>query len=222
MIYGYTRVSTQQQVDNGDSLEVQAKKVRSYALSQGWEGVDELFCDEAVSGSVPVGARPQGLRMLSVLQEGDTIICSKLDRLFRSSLDALQTAAKLKEMKVSLYLMDLGGDVTGNGIAHLFFTMVSAFAQFERERIAERIRDVKEGQKVKGRYLGGIIPYGYTVEDGQLIPNAEQQQKKELIMTLHSQGLSSRAIAAQLGEYEGFYRTVLRIIKRDLKDSKEE
>lgn len=57
---------------------------------------------------------------------GDVVLTPKLDRMFRSSLDALDNLNLFKGMGVSLHMLDLGGDVTGNGISKLVFTILSA------------------------------------------------------------------------------------------------
>ena len=69
---------------------------------------------------------------------GDVVITPKLDRMFRSALDALDVLARLKDRGVSLHMIDLGGDVTGNGISKLVFTILSAVAEAERDRTRER------------------------------------------------------------------------------------
>jgi len=88
------------------------------------------------------------------------VITPKLDRMFRSALNALDVLRQLKERDVALHIIDLGGDVTGNGISKLVFTILSAVAEAERDRIRERIRDVKTDQRKRQRYLGGICPIG--------------------------------------------------------------
>jgi putative DNA-invertase from lambdoid prophage Rac len=60
---------------------------------------------------------------------------------------------------VKLHLLDLGGDIAGNGLSKLFLTIAAAFAEAERDRIRERIGQVKADQKARGRYLGGSIPW---------------------------------------------------------------
>src|SRR5690348_15425377 len=67
--------------------------------------------------------------------------------------NSLNVLAKLHQRNVSLHMIDLGGDVTGNGISKLVFTILSAVAEAERDRIRERIADVKQDQKTRGRYL---------------------------------------------------------------------
>ena len=79
------------------------------------------------------------------------IITPKLDRRFRSAADALGTLEELKRPGHGLVMIDLGGDVTGNGISKLVFTILSAVAENERDRIRERIREVKRHLGVTGR-----------------------------------------------------------------------
>ena len=81
--------------------------------------------------------------------------------MFRSALDALRVLERLHAQKIGLHMLDLGGDVTGNGISKLVFTILSAVAEAERDRIRERIVDIKRDQRRQGRYLGGIVPFGY-------------------------------------------------------------
>ena len=73
--------------------------------------------------------------------------------MFRSALDALTMVKAFKEKGVSLHLIDLGGDIAGNGISKLFFTIISAVAEAERDRIVQRILDVKRDQKRQGKHL---------------------------------------------------------------------
>src|SRR3954465_10771276 len=113
--------------------------------------LDEVFVERGVSGSRPIGERPEGAKLLGKVMAGDVIITPKLDRMFRSALDALDVLARLKDRDVSLHMIDLGGDVTGNGISKLVFTILSAVAEAERDRTRERIADVKRDQKNRGR-----------------------------------------------------------------------
>jgi putative DNA-invertase from lambdoid prophage Rac len=66
--------------------------------------------EEGVSGSVPVAERPAAGPLFALLRKGDVVIAPKLDRLFRSALDALKVVEDLKKRVVSLHLLDLGGD----------------------------------------------------------------------------------------------------------------
>jgi putative DNA-invertase from lambdoid prophage Rac len=197
-VYGYVRVSTDRQADDGESLGTQQRIIEGYAMMNGLM-LDSIFVERGVSGSKPLGERPEGARLLAVLKADDVVITPKLDRMFRSALNALDVLGQLKERDVALHIIDLGGDVTGNGISKLVFTILSAVAEAERDRIRERIRDVKTDQRKRQRYLGGIVPFGWQVgEDGSLVEVAEQQRAIQRIIELRRQRLSLRAISASI------------------------
>src|SRR5215469_8428917 len=110
-------------------------------------------------------------------------------RMFRSAVDALNVLQELKDRGVSLHMIDLGGDVTSNGISKLVFTILSAVAEAERDRIRERVAEVKRDQRAGGRYLGGTPPFGWHVGyGGELIERPEQQAALRRIRALRAQG----------------------------------
>jgi resolvase-like protein len=86
-VYGYARVSTIRQADDGVSLDEQQRRIRGRALEEGWE-IAAMHVEEGVSGSMPFAERPQGKALLDRVQPGDIIIAAKLDRASRSALDA--------------------------------------------------------------------------------------------------------------------------------------
>lgn len=147
--------------------------------------------------------RPQRKALLAILKAGDVVITAKLDRMFRSALDALGVLADLKARNVSLHMIDLGGDVTGNGISKLVFTILTAVAEAERDRIRERISTVKADQRSQGYYLGGKVPFGYTVVDGKLVAVPEQQIIIADIKKWHAGGSSLRLIEAEVESRHG-------------------
>jgi putative DNA-invertase from lambdoid prophage Rac len=197
-VYGYVRVSTDRQADEGESLGTQQRVIDGYAMMNGLT-LDSIFVERGVSGSKPLGERPEGARLLAGLKSGDVLITPKLDRMFRSALDALEVLGRLKDRGISLHMIDLGGDVTGNGVSKLVFTILSAVAEAERDRIRERIRDVKADQRKRQRYLGGIVPFGWRIgEDGTLVEVLEQQRAIQRIVELRRKGVSLRAISASI------------------------
>jgi putative DNA-invertase from lambdoid prophage Rac len=163
-VYGYCRVSTLKQSDEGESLELQQRQLEGYAHMHGLK-ITKIEIEKGVSGSIPVEERKVGGPLFAKLERGDIVIAAKLDRLFRSALDALNVVASLKERGVFLHLLDLGGDIAGNGLSKLFLTIAAAFAEAERDRIRERIGQSKADQKARGRYLGGKIPFGWRRGD---------------------------------------------------------
>ncbi len=192
-VYGYVRVSTTRQAEEGLSLDVQRRQVEGYALMHGLV-LDRVFVEEGVSGSVPLAERPAGGELMSLLRRGDAVIAAKLDRAFRSALDALQVVQELGRRGVALHLLDVGGDVA-NGHGRLFVTIVAAFAEAERERIA----DVKRDQRGRSRFLGGRRPFGYRVTGGgDLVEDGREQAALARARELRAGGASLRGIAAAL------------------------
>lgn len=193
--YGYCRVSTARQANEGESLEVQRRQIEGYAHMHGLK-LDDIVVEESVSGSVPVIERPAAGALFGKLTKGDIVIAAKLDRLFRSALDALKVVEYLKARGVKLHLLDLGGDISGNGLSRLFLTIAAAFAEAERDRIRERVSQSKADQRARGRYLGGKVPFGYRVtSEGDLVPHREEQQAVVEINALRLQRKPLRAIA---------------------------
>lgn len=161
--------------------------------------LDHVYVEGGVSGSVPLSDREQGAALLAILKPGDAVVTAKLDRMFRSALDALDVLAKLKARNVSLHMIDLGGDVTGNGISKLVFTILSAVAEAERDRIRDRVTSMKQDQKRRGRYLGGIKPWHCEVgADGALVPVAERVAAVGDMQVMRAAGQSLRTIAAAM------------------------
>jgi DNA invertase Pin-like site-specific DNA recombinase len=132
------------------------------------------------------------------------LVASKLDRLFRSALDALRAVEDLKSRGVSLVLLDLGGDISGNGLSKLFLTIAAAFAEAERDRIRERITQVKRDQRQRRRYLGGKVPFGFRVgPDGGLEPVPDQQAVIRRAAEMRAGGAPLRAVRAALEAEHG-------------------
>jgi DNA invertase Pin-like site-specific DNA recombinase len=200
-VYGYCRVSTLIQAADGESLDVQRRVIDGYVQMHGLT-LDQMFVERGVSGSKPLAERPEGARLLALLQSGDTVVTAKLDRMFRSATDALDVLGRLKERGVRLHLLDLGGDVTSNGgnmVSKLTFTILAAVAEAERDRIRERITEAKQDQRRRGLHLGGAVRFGFTVgANGELVPDAGQQGAIRRARKLRAKGYSLRRIRDDL------------------------
>lgn len=195
-VYGYLRVSTLTQAKEGESLEAQRLQVISYAVSKGLQLPDEnVFVEAGVSGGSEFQERPEGSKLFTVLQAGDMVVFPKLDRAFRNTRNALNVLHELKARGVSVHFIDLGGDVTGNGVGAIVFTILSAFATFERERIAARIREVKQLKKTQGKFTGGKRAFGYEVVEGIKIPLPEEQEAIKTMLKMRSSGATYKRLA---------------------------
>jgi putative DNA-invertase from lambdoid prophage Rac len=202
-VFGYVRVSTVMQVREGESLEAQRRQVISYAESHGLELTGaNVFVEAGVSGSVEFQERPEGKRLFDLVAAGDMIIFPKLDRAFRNTRNALNILHEMKAKNVQVHFIDLGGDVTGNGIGAIVFTILAAFATFERERIATRIREVKQMKKAQGKFTGGKRAFGFDVVDGIKVPRADEQRIIDEMKRLRGSGSSFRSIESWLADHE--------------------
>lgn len=203
-VYGYVRVSTLQQANEGESLETQLRQIQSYSVLKGFEIPSEnLITEKGVSGSIEFERRLEGGKLFQQLVSGDVLIFSKLDRAFRNTRNALNTLYELKQRGISVHFIDLGGDVTNDGIGSVIFTILSAFATFERERIATRIREVKQTQKCEGKFLGGYTRFGFRVENERLVPHPEEQIIIKAMNDMRRRGMSLRRISLWLEKTYG-------------------
>ena len=166
MLHAYARVSTlTQSGPDKTSIAEQLAKCKTVASLRGSVGKYDFMVhsDEGVSGSVPLLDRPAGKDMLDQLHPGDIVLAAKMDRIFRSGVDALATVERFKKQKIGLILCDMSMEpVAESPAATMFFNMLAAFAQFERERICERIAEGKKAKAAKGGLAGGPVPFGFT------------------------------------------------------------
>lgn len=93
--------------------------VRDYTIP-----IENLITEKGVSGSFEFEKRPEGAKLFANLQRGDVLVFSKLDRAFRNTRNALNTLHELKQRGVSVHFIDLGGDVTNDGIGSVIFTIL--------------------------------------------------------------------------------------------------
>ena len=132
MIYGYARVSTKGQAKDGNSLEAQEKVLRE-------NGAVEIYTD-AFTGTK--AHRPELDKLLEVINEGDKLIVTKLDRIARSATQGIELVNTLLDRGVTVHILNMGiMDNTPTG--KLIRTIMLAFAEFERDMIVERTQEGK-------------------------------------------------------------------------------
>jgi putative DNA-invertase from lambdoid prophage Rac len=208
MILGYSRVSTAGQADDeATSLEEQQRKILAVAMARGVPEYEVAQFVDVITGSLALGQRPEGARLLRHARKGDVIVSTKLDRLFRSARDALVTVEGLSECGVHVVLTDISMEpITSNGVGKLFFNMLAAFAEFERERIVERMSDGRKAKVRRGGFIGGQPPYGWSYQgegvSAVLVRNEAEQAVIDKIVALASPPtyLGPNAIAMLLND----------------------
>ena len=155
----YCRVSTEEQVREGMSIETQLSQLRKWAAERGYRVVGE-YIDGGFTGRED--NRPQLRRMMWDASKGqfDVVASAKIDRLMRNVGKLRACVEELRRLGIDYCPLDYPTlDTTASG--DLVLSMLGAMAQFESARIGERVRDVRQHMKAQGRLSGGRAPYGY-------------------------------------------------------------
>lgn len=151
MKYGYARVSSIVQL-KGNSLEEQTAELLKAGVS-----ADCIVTEQYMGKTLK---RPKFKQLIDALQPGDELICCKLDRFARNAEDGLKTVRELLERGIIIRILNIGnGQPFDNSpMGQLLFTMLLAFAQFERELILERTAAGKAIAKTKDGFREGRPP----------------------------------------------------------------
>ncbi|NKB31809.1 MAG: hypothetical protein GKR91_01785 [Pseudomonadales bacterium] len=219
-IYSYCRTSElEATLEPGELeaiLEPELLSVQTYCLGQRWY-LTETLRDSNCSWSLEFRKRESGKRLMGMMQPGDVILCSKLERIVSSSQEAVKLIRGLKDKNVQLHVVELGGDITSSDFNVNFEKIALLFSSLEKRKSAERIKGVKQRQRKQGRYLGGSRPFGYMIhENGRLIENPMEQRVLKKIMDLKKQGKSLRAISSEVSTpvMPISFKTVQRLLQR--------
>lgn len=136
---GYVRVSD---TDQSENLQIDALKQA---------GCDVIYGDHGVSGSIK---KRKGLdELFASLNEGDTLVVWKLDRLGRSTIHLLQLLDALRKRNVDFQAITQGIDTT-TSIGRMLYGQLAVFAEFEREQIRERTKAGMAAAKARGVHIG--------------------------------------------------------------------
>ncbi|WLR49602.1 recombinase family protein (plasmid) [Halobacillus litoralis] len=222
-VCGYVRVSTYDQI-KGVSLEDQAESIRNWAKYMGYELV-HIYKDAGESGASK--ERPAFQQMMKDAEQGmfDMVCCAKIDRFARSIRYGIEYMYHLEDLNV--YMKFLSPEIdTRKPEGKMLFTMMSQFAEMEKEQIQERMDMGKFNKLSSGKFISKK-PFGYDVVDGDLILNEEESFWVEKIFKMSAYGeMSYRKIAEELNAQSAplptarskqwTHNTVYKIIKNDL------
>ena len=163
----YVRVSTDEQADRG-TIENQIEFATKYC---DLHNLPISFCyrDDGITGTIPLESRPEGYKLLQDAKEKkfDTLLVYKLDRLGRAARVVLNAVHELEQHGVKVKSMTEPFD-TGDASGRFLLTILAGVADLERSNILDRMWHGANRAARAGKWLGGIVPYGYTVVDGCL------------------------------------------------------
>ena len=168
----YTRKSSEEGLEQEfNSLQAQREACEAFIDSQrheGWVCLRTAYDDGGFSGATM--DRPALQQLLADITAGrvDTIVVYKIDRLTRSLADFAKIVEILDARGASFVSVTQQFNTT-TSMGRLTLNVLLSFAQFEREVIAERIRDKIAASKRKGMWMGGLPPLGYRAQHRKLI-----------------------------------------------------
>jgi len=165
----YIRVSTDEQVREGYSLEAQKAHLLEYAKKNGYSVVG-LYADEGITARKSYKKRKEFMRLISDVEAGkiDLILFIKLDRWFRSVADYYKIQEILDAYGVGWRSTTEQYDTT-TASGRLYINIRLAVAQDEADRTSERIKFVFDRKVAESQIISGRVPLGYKVKDKRLV-----------------------------------------------------
>ena len=247
-IYGYCRVSTVEQARHGVSIELQKRHIEEFVREKYNREVDGFYFDEGVSGKVDILDRDGSRALTDAIDEWDVIVCTRLDRLSRSTHDLLQMIPHLQESNVTLFFCEQFGDVpivypretSGKGLRSKFdmnqmtnqimLMVLSAVAELEHGIIKDHFADGKVDWANRGFSIGGSVPYGFQKvrerhgnnSRTRLVPVEDEQRVIRTIHRLADRGLGHQKIAKQVSSLHANARDMSRHKVRRILERKEQ
>jgi site-specific DNA recombinase len=191
----YIRVSTCQQVDNGNSLVTQKVQLIQYARESGYT-VCDIYCEGLSARNTK---RPELQQLLADAADRrfDMVLVWAVDRISRSLADLIRLVERLRESDVDFVSITQEFD-TSDPTGRLALHILGSFAQFERELLIERTKEGHLRRLHQSDWSCGPSPFGYRKENGKLIEVAEEARVVRQIFRLFLKLKSFIGVAREL------------------------
>lgn len=196
----YVRVSTEDQVRHGYSLAEQREACWDRAVSMGASEIT-VFADEGISGSLLERPGLTALRDAVRNKRVDVIVVRDPDRLSRKLSHQLLLTDEFEGAGVRLEFLDFDWKETPEG--RLFYSIRGAIAEYEREKIRDRMVRGKNQKARQGGIPVGFYAYGYDYDTGtgSAAVNGDEAAVVRLIFTwFTSEDIGMNGIAKRLNE----------------------
>ena len=194
---GYIRVSTEQQANEGVSLEAQKAKIAAWCVNNGYELVN-VFVDAGISGK-SMDKRPGLQDAMKSLKKGMALVSYSLSRLARSTKDALSIGETVAKRKADMVSLSEQIDTT-TAAGKMMFQMLAVLAEFERNLIAERTTNALQHKKATNQKYTNITPYGFEAIEGRLVQVQAEAAIVAEIQAARAGGNTLQSIADNLNE----------------------
>lgn len=198
----YIRVSTTRQDLEGHSIPKQKERLIAYCKAKGWI-VSGMYVDPGFSGSSL--DRPGMNALIDAVNQkkGDVVLVYKLDRLSRSQRDVLYVLEDIFEPKGVAFVSMQESFDTSTVYGKAMLSILSAFAQMEREVITERTMMGRQGRAERGYFHGGgTSPIGYDYIDGELVVNETEAEQVRMVYGFFAEGHSVTEISRRMDGYK--------------------
>lgn len=160
----YARVSSEDQQERG-TIENQIEFAKKYCDLHEIQ-IEKWYLDDGISGTISLEMREAAKKMLEDAKEKkfDLLLIYRLDRLGRSARIILNAVYELEQHGIKIRSMTEPFD-TGDPNGRFLLTILAGVADLERETILERMWHGANRAARAGKWIGGIVPYGYKVND---------------------------------------------------------
>jgi site-specific DNA recombinase len=195
-IAAYVRVSTDEQADKGNSIFEQQERLEAYSKAMGWPA-PVFFIDDGYSAKNL--KRPAVANLLAKLNEYDVIVVTKLDRMCRNLLDLLQLVEVFEQSECRFVSASESFD-TSTAAGRMTLHLLGMFAEFERERISERVKDNMLSIARNSDKAISSACYGYDIIDGKYTINEIEAEHVRFIFEQAENGYGARYIAKLLND----------------------